>query len=367
MNIAFHHMGGPEWPAGEIILQMLSTGLQALNDRSINLQLAVWENKNPDDYRHLLPYFDSIIKLPSGERTASQINQVLNASGVDVYFSLPTPTVQLIDKPVLLWIYDLLFKIQPEQLNAKEITKRNRLFAECIEKSAAVLTYSHAVELDLQLHFPSSKDKYMYVYFEPLLESAFFAQNPRNICDQLELPERFFFLPNQFRPYKNHMDVVHALSILSAKRILPVVVCTGHPDGDFFNYIISEVNQAALEKQFIVKGLLKREQMMALMRCSLALINPSSFEGFSLSVAEAAALQKPMLLSDLAVFREHKPTLAQYFPVNNAETLAELMQQTWQSLPNGPSGNEDLILQQHTLKQKRFGEKILDIIKMIAS
>ncbi len=49
----------------------------------------------------------------------------------------------------------------------------------------------------------------------------------------------------------------------------------------------------------------------------------SRFEGFSLSVLEAMAMGMPLLLSDIASFREQAEDIASYFPLNNSSTFVE--------------------------------------------
>ena len=57
------------------------------------------------------------------------------------------------------------------------------------------------------------------------------------------------------------------------------------------------------------------------MRHSLALINPSYFEGWSTSVEEAKSLGKRVILSDIPVHREQNPLMGIYFPPDCPEAL----------------------------------------------
>jgi glycosyltransferase involved in cell wall biosynthesis len=62
-----------------------------------------------------------------------------------------------------------------------------------------------------------------------------------------------------------------------------------------------------------------------LMRASVALLNPSTFEGWSTTVEEAKASGVPMLLSDLDVHREQAGEGAEYFDRFSAESLANAL------------------------------------------
>jgi glycosyltransferase involved in cell wall biosynthesis len=67
----------------------------------------------------------------------------------------------------------------------------------------------------------------------------------------------------------------------------------------------------------------------ALLRASLALVNPSQFEGWSTSVEEAKSFGVPMILSDLDVHREQAGGTASYFGVNDPAALADHLS-NWQ-------------------------------------
>jgi glycosyltransferase involved in cell wall biosynthesis len=63
------------------------------------------------------------------------------------------------------------------------------------------------------------------------------------------------------------------------------------------------------------------------MRASMALLNPSLFEGWSTPVEEARSLGVPLVLSDLDVHREQAGDRAVYFDRHSAPSLADGLQQ----------------------------------------
>jgi glycosyltransferase involved in cell wall biosynthesis len=58
---------------------------------------------------------------------------------------------------------------------------------------------------------------------------------------------------------------------------------------------------------------------------SLALINPSLFEGWSSTVEEAKSLGKMILLSDIPVHREQNPQRSLFFGCNDPRELADAL------------------------------------------
>ena len=153
------------------------------------------------------------------------------------------------------------------------------------------------------------------------------AVDPREVVSLYELPERYFYLPNQFWRHKNHQLVLDALTILAGRGIKPVVVVSGGPDEPpvYFNSIMREVEQRGLKENFRYIGMIPLAHVYALLRSCQALINPSRFEGWSTTVEEAKSFEVPLIISDLDVHREQTGGLADYFNVNDAAALANFL------------------------------------------
>jgi glycosyltransferase involved in cell wall biosynthesis len=64
------------------------------------------------------------------------------------------------------------------------------------------------------------------------------------------------------------------------------------------------------------------DHVYALLRASIALINPSRFEGWSTTVEEAKSFGVPAILSDIDVHREQTGGTARYFGVDDPQNLA---------------------------------------------
>lgn len=96
------------------------------------------------------------------------------------------------------------------------------------------------------------------------------------------------------------------------------------------------IAESRLEAHTALLGLVPFEHLYALMRQSIAIMNPSLFEGWSTTVEEAKSLGKKVLLSDIPVHREQMPPGAVYFNPNDPQDLAWRMSETWEETPAGP-------------------------------
>ena len=83
-----------------------------------------------------------------------------------------------------------------------------------------------------------------------------------------------------------------------------------------------QVGQRGIQANFRHLGMIPIGDVYALLRSAAALINPSSFEGWSTTVEEAKSFGTPMILSDIGVHREQAAGGALYFGLEDASALA---------------------------------------------
>jgi glycosyltransferase involved in cell wall biosynthesis len=76
-------------------------------------------------------------------------------------------------------------------------------------------------------------------------------------------------------------------------------------------------------------GMVPSADLMGLMHHSIAVINPSKFEGWSTTVEEAKSMGKIIVLSDIPVHREQAPERAAFFDPEDAAQLADTLLGVW--------------------------------------
>ncbi|HEV2697788.1 MAG TPA: glycosyltransferase [Terriglobales bacterium] len=122
-----------------------------------------------------------------------------------------------------------------------------------------------------------------------------------------------------------------ALRVLKDQGVNVCVIASGntadHRQPGYFNDLMSQVRQADVEDRFLTVGTVSYPDLLALMAGSVAVINPSRFEGWSTTVEEAKSMGKVVLLSDLRVHREQAPERGRYFSPDDAEGLAKVMEE----------------------------------------
>ncbi len=112
-----------------------------------------------------------------------------------------------------------------------------------------------------------------------------------------------------------------------------------HRQPEDFSNLMATVQTYGLSDCSRVLGVIPYNDLIALMRNSLAVINPSLFEGWSSSVEEAKSLGKRVILSDIPIHREQDPAAGIFFKPHDAEWLAEVMERI---MRNPPEPEEEL-------------------------
>lgn len=206
--------------------------------------------------------------------------------------------------------------------------KREIGFRAQVLSGRPIMLSSEDARHDCERFYPSTRGRTHVVRFAVPSQAVDFAA-ARRVANDYGLPPNFFFLPNQFWKHKNHECVIRALHLLKQEGISPVVAVSGRQedgrDPEHFPRLMRMVNEWKLEQEFRVLGLIPYEHLSALMTSSMALLNPSLFEGWSTTVEEAKSLGVPMVLSDIGVHREQVSAGAQFFDPHSPRSLADAL------------------------------------------
>jgi glycosyltransferase involved in cell wall biosynthesis len=231
--------------------------------------------------------------------------------------------------PCVAWITDFQHRHLPELFSFGAYWKRDLGFRAQILSRRQVMLSSEDGRSDCEAFFPQSVGRTSVVRSAMLPPDLSDVDSDRAVALGYQLPECYFYLPNQFWKHKNHRTVIEALRLLRQKGSNPVVATSGraedyrHPH--HFAGLQALVSTYGLTHNFRFLGIVPRSHVFALMRICTALINPSLSEGWSTPVEEGKSLGVPMLLSDLRVHREQAGDRAYYFDPEAAQQLASLM------------------------------------------
>lgn len=292
-----------------------------------------------------------------------------NASngGIDVLMTPYTRYIFVGDQTaILFWIPDFQHVRLPEMFTAYELRERDMAFKLGIKRSTLVVVSSHDTQKDFCRFMPEHSHKARVMSFVAFVPEHIYSLDPRSVVVKYSLPEKFFYLPNQFWKHKNHIIVLEAMKLLRPRGIKPFVVCTGstsdyrHPS--HFADLLNKISLWGLRNQIALLGFVKDEDVHLLVRQSVCVINPSLSEGWSTVVEEVKSVGKRILLSQLAVHLEQAAPKAIYFDPHDAEDLANKLEQIWADSVPGPDFELEEIARSNLPKRmKTYAETFLSI------
>jgi len=236
--------------------------------------------------------------------------------------------------PTFPWIPDFQSQHLPELFPRSIVTSERKKAELCVRRADGLVLSSQATCDDAVRLFGADRRKLHVLRFAPKID--FQPLGSAALRDQAfaryGIDRPYVFLPNQYWQHKNHLLVAQALrSMREGGGALPLIVSTGKTldlrTPDYFAEFDAFIHDHGLAEHYRVLGVIPRQDMLVLLAHSVAVLNPSRFEGWSTTVEEAKAMGKRLLVSDIAVHREQvagRPD-AQRFGVDDAPALAALL------------------------------------------
>jgi glycosyltransferase involved in cell wall biosynthesis len=378
LHICLRNVFGSSWLGGALYVQNLARAVGSLpveeRDR-IKLSIVV-RSSNKSTVKDIARYVDSIHidgvhKLFFSEacKRLAKIpfipSQALNLRRFDFVY----PEVAGVKAPYSWggWIPDFQYRHLPQMFTQQQIEKFESFYGAVARNAPVVILSSMMAQEDFRRFFPEAVSRSAVMSFISYIEPEWFTFNPVEVQKKYGLPDRFFLVSNQFWKHKDHGTLIEALGVLKERGVRPVVVCTGsvgeHAE-DYYKKIISRISKLGLNENVRILGLIPRVDQIQLMRRSLAVIQPSLFEGWSTVVEDARSLGKPILLSDFPVHLEQNPPLGQFFERGNYEQLASLMEKASDMLRPGPNPDRETHAQKMNEEMLvTYGKRFVAIVR----
>lgn len=381
LRVGFMSMGGGEWTAGTVYLRNLVGSLKDTFGPELDLSIVVpaGEREAGESARSI--GLDDVIPFEKpGRWTPSWVinglcknvlradpafHRMLDEHLVDVVFG-PTVLYRYGRIATLSFLPDFQHRRLPQMFGEVEYSARERDFMRSVNVATRIVLMSEQVRKDFELFAPAQSHKARVLNPVSYVPEQVYERDSASMLGLYGLPEKFFYLPNQFWKHKNHAAAFEAVKTLKGKGSDVCLVCTGgasdyrHPA--YFAELFSKISRDDIRDRIIYLGLVPHEHVLLLMRQSLCVLNPSLFEGWGVTVDEARSIGKRLLVSDLPEHREQSPPGATYFDPEDTGELAEKMERIWREAEPGP----DLELEEEARRElpgriKACAEAFLDV------
>lgn len=381
INVAFLNSGKGNWLGGLYYLKNLLYAISCLENRRLQPYIFIGKRAEPSVVDLISPYaivvrtgFMPGWRLP--DMFSLHVNQWMLKWKLFRYniqvISHPEVNADKLTRPVINWIPDFQHIHLPEIFSPEECRIRDLKFKKIIADSNIILLSSYDALNDLKIFAPEYVAKARVVQFVSQVDHALTCLGTEAIqIDELKtfygIEGKFFYFPSQFWKHKNHAILFEAVRVArkTIKDIL--VVCSGamhdYRYTDYADQLKQFIVENGLSQNIKLLGQIEYSHVFFLMRHSLAILNPSLFEGWSSTVEEAKSLGKGMVLSDINVHREQNPPQAYYFDPNNPLELADILVSLWRGKEPGP----DYRLEEQARKKlpertRKFAESYQDVV-----
>ena len=226
------------------------------------------------------------------------------------------------------WITDFQHLYYPQYFTfLQRVFRTINIFYTAFSSSKIILS-SKASANDLK--------KIINFNFKKIFVHSFFFRNYnlKNIINinrlkkKFHIKKNFFFLPNQYWLHKNHLLVLKSIIDLKKRYNLSInVISTGSIYAKnskiYFQQVNDYVEEQGLKDNYKYIGIVSEKELWSLMYYSLAIINPSEFEGWNTSVMQAKALSKYNIVSNIKAHIEQKNSKSILFVNNNFISLSD--------------------------------------------
>lgn len=343
IRVGFHYnFSKNSWLGGTIYLKNLFEGINSTKNIKIKPVIITDFKCTKKD----LSYFKGIEVIRSNLFSRSNFNRITNKIIIIIFGKnffvqnfLLKNNIQVVSHfsilgkkskvPSIYWQPDF-----QEHNNSQYISFRRKMFRKFntylfANHSSKVLLSSNTVKKELKkINLQAyKKSKVLRPTFSNLPSNSY--KSLKFLKIKFKIKSNYFFLPNHFWSHKNHVLVLKSLINLKKKNELKniKIVCTGlfndYRNPKHKSKIIKIIKDNNLENNFIILGIVSEQELMSLMKFSIAVINPSKSEGWSSTVEQAKSLGKFVLLSNLTVHKEQNPRRSYFFRVDDDFRLSK--------------------------------------------
>ena len=330
-NILFLGFGNKEWIGGLYYVKNIIYTLHKenkLNNSSIYLlvkveNIAVYSDLISCCDINIITYkdkiFNKIIKKISEKifrvQTNLEIISIVKKLEIDLIYPVGNSGYAFLKNKCIHWIPDFQHIHLKKMFSKKIIHQRNKLYKYISENHKYLILSSYDSLNDYKNLYPENTDNVFVQHFKSFISNDYFEILNKNFVKSIilkyELKKRFYLIPNQFWQHKNHITVFKAVKYIKEflhKKIY--VVCTGNTkdfrNRSYFNLLMKYIDENKLMDDIKILGFIDRKDQLALIKESIAVIQPSLFEGWSTVVEDAKVFDKKIFLSNINVNIEQK-------------------------------------------------------------
>ena len=316
------------------------------NNPALGFESFQWSRTHPRSlllslFKKINSEFSQAWEFKCNAAKLQKISRERNCSHCFYFWPMKEPFPNL-NIPVFCLICDLAWQHVPESYPSDDPNDLNDTIRKWVSRSRKVFTISNYTRSEVLGMLPKKGNKVHAVLLAASKQQiATDSPSVEDLPSDDSLP--FFLYPSAPNPQKNHLLLFQAVSKLLEQGLRFRLVLTGGNTSQLLGDVpmdrqapekarlFFQQRKNDLSKVIIATDNISESTLSELYRKCLAVLMPSQYEGYGLAVAEAFAHGKPVIASDLSVFREqidcyHASEFVETFPATDHQALADLME-----------------------------------------
>ena len=241
----------------------------------------------------------------------------------DVFEMMHLPLFRPARGKTLLTIHDIR-DLYPAYATMNRLIYSNVL-RRALQRADHVVTVSAAMREEILAFYPHTPVSVVYNGLDPRSFAGVAPADLDVLVAKFELPRDFVLAVGHFEPRKNFSRLIDAIALLKKRGIDCPLVIVGNDSGEG-PALLGQIKALNLTRQVkLLSGLSDFEVRCIYLLCGL-FVFPSLYEGFGIPLLEAMAAGRPMVSSDLPVFREITEDQGIYFPPEDVGAMADALE-----------------------------------------
>lgn len=303
--------------------------------------------------------------LQSGSNYTDQLNTTIRLDS-DIVLPCLVPPNKNFSLPWIGYLPDFQHRHFPQFFSKQEIKGRNRNFKYMLDNADHLIVNARAVQQDIECFYADHKANIHVLPFSPHPQLNWLTSE-LDCREKYHINKPYFMISNQFWKHKDHVTAFKAFAQYLQHGGNAILVCTGETNDyrfpNYFRELQDLIKLLEIEQYVRILGHIPKIEQISLLKQSLAIVQPTLFEGGPGGGAcyDAIALGVPVIVSNIPVNLEIDCGEVCFFEAGNYISLAQALHQRGDKQLFRPSVQH--LMQVGHDRQRRCGEFILNVIE----
>lgn len=297
----------------------------------------------------------------------------LKSHGIDIFHGLSAELPFGIHRTGVrstVTMHDLIFERYPKQYNPIDVATYRKKAKYACQAAGQVIAISEQTKADLIEFYgvPEEKIPVCYQACDPSFQAPRNPQAIREMLVRYQLPSEYFLYVGSVIERKNLARIAEAMAQLKGRLNVPLVVLG---DGGAYK---KQVKNYLADKGIVGRVIWLNEEssfsfrdLPALYQGALALLYPSTFEGFGIPILEALWSHTPVITSTGSCFAETGGNAALYVDPFRADSIADGMLRVAESPSLRQEMTEKGIIHAQRFTPEKCAAGVMDVYQKLLS